>query len=557
MLHLNSITFTLTTLIIQLQNNRIGLYAGAAPLGDLVEILPDYGRPPSTQFSGYLDASAGCSSHNGPVCKIHYWFALSSLKNWQNAPVILWLNGGPGSSSVIGFLQENGPLLINATGGLHDNPWSWTNVANFLVIETPIGVGYSYCSRQMHGKSCINSDRETAQVSRAAVVDFFTTKFPELQRNPFFITGESYAGVYIPMLAKQLFDHQVVPHTVNLMGLAVGDPCTDNESQAQSMDSLWYAYKYGLVEDSVFDSLWNVCKVRLPRPRHRTTKSRGSSRRLHITTNETVSLWDHLVIAPPESKANQRCLVAFRRFLLSSSHGLSQSWDDIYVDDYSLFAPVSNQQDNDMALYMMRSDVRQALHVEEAPTGSWPDADAEFHYRKQYQACFYDADPEAPSMIDFYRYIIPKLAITWFYNGDTDPCISWEGTRQAVQRIGYGELEGGGYRPWFYHQDAASVNLLAAKAPLFGPNLLAQDMGIQLGGEVVNFEHGLSFLTVHGAGHMVPQFRPQAALHMITRFVSFQPLTPLMPSDIVLAELSPEDFKATMHDWTQKAKAFL
>ena len=87
------------------------------------------------------------------------------------------------------------------------------------------------------------------------------------------------------------------------------------------------------------------------------------------------------------------------------------------------------------------------------------------------------------------------------------------------------------------------MELLMSKAPLFGPNLLAQDMGIQLGGEVIQFEHGLSFLTVHGAGHMVPQFRPQAALHMMHRFVSFQLLSPLLPSDKVLAELSPERFK--------------
>ena len=51
----------------------------AAPLNDLIIELPGYGRPPTPQFSGYLDASAGCDvTINGPICKIHYWLALAA-----------------------------------------------------------------------------------------------------------------------------------------------------------------------------------------------------------------------------------------------------------------------------------------------------------------------------------------------------------------------------------------------------------------------------------------------------------------------------------------------
>ena len=55
--------------------------------------------------------------------------------------------------------------------------------------------------------------------------------------NDFFITGESYAGVYIPTLSKEILDN--APE-LNLVGIAVGDPCTDNEAQRDSMDALWY-----------------------------------------------------------------------------------------------------------------------------------------------------------------------------------------------------------------------------------------------------------------------------------------------------------------------------
>jgi len=198
----------------------------AAPLEDLVEYLPGYGRPPTPQFSGYLDATDGCDTKtNGDECKLHYWLALAE-EDPMNKPVVMWLNGGPGSSSVLGFLTELGPLLVNATGGLMYNPYSWTKLANVFALEAPIGVGYSYCANQQKGQVCKNTDKFTASASRAALVDFFKNKFPELSKNDFFITGESYAGVYIPTLTKEILDH--ASDSVNLKGIAVGDPCTDN-----------------------------------------------------------------------------------------------------------------------------------------------------------------------------------------------------------------------------------------------------------------------------------------------------------------------------------------
>merc|ERR1719399_2662585 len=113
------------------------------------------------------------------------------------------------------------------------NPYSWTKIANLLVIEAPVGVGYSYCSSMIDapGKGlCKNTDKLTASASRAALVDFFKNKFPELQLKEFFITGESYAGVYIPTLSKEILDHAATSTTggpINFKGLAVGDPCTD------------------------------------------------------------------------------------------------------------------------------------------------------------------------------------------------------------------------------------------------------------------------------------------------------------------------------------------
>ena len=92
---------------------------------------PGFGAPPHPQYSGFLDASAA-----EPGTKLHYWFAQSSRDDYASRPVVLWLNGGPGSSSVLGWLQEMGPLLVNRTGGLMPNPWAWTLEANVLALTS-------------------------------------------------------------------------------------------------------------------------------------------------------------------------------------------------------------------------------------------------------------------------------------------------------------------------------------------------------------------------------------------------------------------------------------
>ena len=610
----------------------------AAPLKDLIDELPGYGRPPTPHFSGYLDASEGCDTKvNGPVCKIHYWLAMaddgSSRNNNEIRPTVLWLNGGPGSSSLLGYLQEVGPLMLNATGGLMDNPWGWTKAnVNLMAIEAPMGVGFSYCSRQVGGfvdengddkkQPCVNTDTNTAQASRAALVDFFANKFPELVEGGFYIAGESYAGVYIPTLSKELLTNEDAIKHVPLKGILVGDPCTDNAAQADSMDSMWYSHKYGLMDNEVYDVLTSdeCADTEYSRQKamhhlnsfytsksHRSVGKKWSNHVVAAELNEELKqikdrkkrrklahkLYQEKVLGMDAATTNDKdnkndkpfvgtttnlrsssidgdgnvmeedkCKVAYRKFLMSSSDSLSQGWGDLYIDDYSLFAPVTSLEDEQMAAYFNRADVRKALHVTDTLNEVWPMPSVGFDYTKEYNACNWQGNIKFPNttMVDVYRDILPKLDRVWVYNGDTDPCVSYEGTREAVKQILQPELDGGSYRPWFYRQEAASLEVLAQKAVLFGPDLVAQTLEqAQFAGEVTSYENGLSFVTFHGSGHMVPQFRPQSSLHFLKRFLysvdsEGEELSPLLPSNATLAKLSDDDFGDAMEDWTKRAR---
>lgn len=528
---------------------------------DLVTDLPGYGAPPTTQYSGFLDASAST-----PGTRLHYWFAAKETTRgddadgrnaWLEAPTAVWFNGGPGSSSLLGFLQEQGPLLINATGGLMENPFSWTKYVNLLALESPAGVGWSYCEEMSTGGDCANDDISTASDATAALLDFFR-KFPELRKNKLYLTGESYAGVYVPTLAQQIVDHNSdatsEDEKIPLVGIATGDPCTDNKSQENSMSMLWYGHKYGFVPEKEFSLLWHHCGHRYMSPftRGEWTKTRASSTNL-------------LKIFADEAKGSStECLLAHRKFLWQTSNGFSQDWRFSWLNDLTLFGPAAMAEGGEfvpgtldymMTQWMMRDDVRKALHVESSPASSWPGPTEGWSYSKNWAACNEDASSSTPSMIDFYRKLAPKLERTIVFNGDTDPCVSYEGTREAIIKIGFDELEGGSQRPYFYNASGVSVDVITSKPLLYGPNLAVIDAGPQFAGHVTDYDNNLSFVTVHGSGHMVPQFRPQVGLLLIKKLVTSESFAPPLPRNDALASMNEEDFEKSMEHWVIEAQA--
>ena len=87
-------------------------------------------------ISGYVDISA--DEH------IFFWFFEARNADPTTAPLTTWINGGPGTSSMVGLFQEVGPCLIKSNGMVVDNPYSWTNASNLLFIDQPVQTGFSY-----------------------------------------------------------------------------------------------------------------------------------------------------------------------------------------------------------------------------------------------------------------------------------------------------------------------------------------------------------------------------------------------------------------------------
>lgn len=101
----------------------------AAPAADLITNLPGQPKVNFKQYSGYVDVNAS------PARSLFYWF-IEHESNPKGAPIIVWLQGGPGCSSMMGLFTENGPWRVASNGKLHYDIHSWNKQVLFLAFFT-------------------------------------------------------------------------------------------------------------------------------------------------------------------------------------------------------------------------------------------------------------------------------------------------------------------------------------------------------------------------------------------------------------------------------------
>jgi vitellogenic carboxypeptidase-like protein len=157
--------------------------------------------------------------------------------NAGDFPLLIWLNGGPGASSMAGLLMENGPYLIglNDIGNIVENPYAWNKETHIMYWDNPIGSGYSYND---DGKYVNSEDKLSEQFYEALQV-FFNT-YPQYRSCPLFVTGESYGGKYIPAISEKILeknqefrDANKNDLIINIKGMSIGNPWMDASLQTK------------------------------------------------------------------------------------------------------------------------------------------------------------------------------------------------------------------------------------------------------------------------------------------------------------------------------------
>ncbi|XP_020848922.1 putative serine carboxypeptidase CPVL isoform X1 [Phascolarctos cinereus] len=188
-------------------------------------------------YSGYLTVNETYNSN------LFFWF-FPAQENPNDAPVVLWLQGGPGGSSMFGLFVEHGPYVVNKNLTVRARDFPWTVKFSMLYVDNPTGTGFSFTD---DARGFAASEDDVARDLYSALTQFFQL-FPEYRKNDFYATGESYAGKYVPAIAYYI--HLLNPTAkvkINLKGVAIGDGFSDPETIIGGYPG--FLYHIGLLDE--------------------------------------------------------------------------------------------------------------------------------------------------------------------------------------------------------------------------------------------------------------------------------------------------------------------
>ncbi|KAL2501953.1 Serine carboxypeptidase-like 45 [Forsythia ovata] len=421
---------------------------------DKIANLPGQPKVNFQQYAGFITIDEKQD-------RAFFYYFVEAETDPASKPLVLWLNGGPGCSSVgAGAFCEHGPFKPSGNV-LVKNDYSWNKEANVLYLESPAGVGFSYSANKSFYQFV--NDEMTAQDNLIFLENWFD-KFPEFKNRDFYITGESYGGHYVPQLANLIIQSKA---KFNLKGIAIGNPLlefnTDFNSRAE------FLWSHGLISDATYDQFTKVCNY-------------SQFRRQYDNGNLT----------PGCSRVFKQVLGELGKFVDTYDVTL-----DVCLSSASMQSEVLNQLkdkpkidvcvEDETIVYLNRIDVQKALHARLVGVNQWTVCSEVLHYDMQ--------NLEVPT-IGILGSLVKSGIRVLIYSGDQDSVIPLTGTRTLVNGLAkeLGLNTTVPYSPWFE--------------------------GRQVAGWTQAYGNFLSFATIRGASHEAPLSQPERSLALFYSFVN-------------------------------------
>uniref|UniRef100_A0A7E4VI92 Carboxypeptidase n=1 Tax=Panagrellus redivivus TaxID=6233 RepID=A0A7E4VI92_PANRE len=471
------------------------------------------------QYSGYLNAGK-----NG-TWKFFYWLVESQSGNASTDPLVVWFNGGPGCSSVGGLFEELGPFYVYKDGAtLYENIYAWNKNANVLAIESPIGVGFSY-DTENHTAYTVGDDL-TAQQNHDALADFFNRVQPRYNNSRWFISGESYAGIYIPTVTQNVL-HSIKNETFpnkNFGGIAIGNGYSNIQNLTNAL-VLWSSYHgaFGLYE---WRDLKEQCCV-----------VNGTGEVGDVDYCDFASHFDATWFNNTKDECGKKVLEVLN--LDQNMYDAYNFYQDCYLSDYLtntkkfinkglLRTPMQPSEDitaadlyedstdnqngypcyNGLAarVYLRQPEVLKAFHVDPEWNGTWRGCNDPLN--ENYPVKYVDTYDIFVDIIniatDPAEYV--KDFRILIYNGDVDTVCNFLGDAWHFDNIAQNtNLTVLQRKPWLFRSQLAGFH-----QPYYTTYDTASGKA--------NFT--LDVVTVKGSGHFVPNDRQGQSLQMITNFIN-------------------------------------
>ena len=424
-----------------------------------------------------------------------------------------------------------GAFKLMSQGPVTNFDHSWNNAANMLYLESPAGsmiagagTGWSSCSIGGVKQATCSWTDITQAVAYAKTLDAFYEAFTEVIDQDLYLVGESYAGTYVPIIATYLLDHPLASGK-QVAGIALGNACWGgdettvlcNGEDEDEMDVEIYHGK-GLISEDLYTQIQAACDWSSQIPTLDETAAH-----LHVTPSSLSSLSSSSRSGPGlpgrERDAHRRAVYSddCTALLMQADsavgpYNVYNVYDDCNLrpsgkqtlhearDNLGLGAPVYSagfpwncESDPALDSYFTTLDVQAALHL-------IPGSGSGFQYRRS-----------GPASVTLYPNLLRHMRIL-IYSGDADLCVPYKGNEEWTTRMAaYGYVvETKPWRPWYLAEDPSRTYAPAGYVTTY-----------RVPGKIY-LAHGddFTFLTVRLAGHMVPQYQPEAALTIFSRFIA-------------------------------------
>ena len=434
---------------------------------DEVKSIPDYSYK-GKLYSGYLDVS--------DVKKFHYMFNYAH-EDYENKPLVLWLNGGPGCSSLDGWANEHGPMQLDEEGKFKLNEYSWNRVANMIYLESPGDVGFSYIDSKLEQDLFID-DKVAAEDNLKALINFFE-KFPSMKNKDFYISGESYGGIYVPMLAYNIIEYnknKVESEKIKLKGILVGNGVADWNYDA-TISTYDFIFTHHLTS---YENRLDYNKYCLM---NETYNSQKCDEIINIIDKDIngINLYDYLRECKTPQNLKSESYSNSKYYQYARWFFKRKKKNNLDLEEDESTTPCFD--DTNIQNYFNRKDVQSALHVTAKST--WYVCSGVVSNR-------YKILPEGS--IWTYPTLIKEGIRILIYSGDTDVVVPYNGNQAWIKDLKL-EVEEP-WRQWRAFNDMNNVS-----------------------GYIVKYK-GLTFCTIKGTGHMAPMWKPKESFYMFQKFIN-------------------------------------